>query len=92
MYLLGLLIIDKLFLRLINTFDFTNNLTIGIRATLIDIKVVNFIFLYFLGLVCIFFDVSIFCILAVLGFLLFFLVDVSNHREKFRKYCFFFPN
>ena len=41
MYLLGPLIIDQLFFESINTFDFTNNLAIGIRATLIDIEPVN---------------------------------------------------
>ena len=41
MYLLDPLIIDQLFLGSINTFDFTNNLAIGIRATLIDIELVN---------------------------------------------------
>ena len=44
MYLLGLLIIDQIFLGLINTLDFTNNLDIGIRATLIDFEAIKFFF------------------------------------------------
>ena len=44
MYLLSLLIIDKLFLGSINIFDFINNLVIGIRAILIDIEAVKYVF------------------------------------------------
>ena len=47
MYLLDLLIIDQLFFGSINTLDFINNLTIGIKAPLIDIEAVNFFFLIF---------------------------------------------
>ena len=49
MYLLGLSIIDQIFLGSINTFDFTNNLDIGIRATLIGFEAINFFFFVFLG-------------------------------------------
>ena len=49
MYLLSHLIINKLFLDSINTFDFINNLTIG--ATLINIEVFKFIFLNFFDLI-----------------------------------------
>ena len=51
MYLLSHLIIDKLFLDSITTFDFINNLAIGIRATLINIEVFKFIFLNFFDLI-----------------------------------------
>ena len=52
MYLLDHLIIDKLFLESINTLDFyKNNLVISIRATLIDIEAIEFVFLYFLDFV-----------------------------------------
>ena len=47
MYLLGLLIVDHLFLDLINTLDFTKYLIIGIRALLIDIEAVKFVFSIF---------------------------------------------
>ena len=51
MYLLGHLIIDKLFLGSINILIFyKNNLKIDIRATLIDIEAIEFVFLDFLGL------------------------------------------
>ena len=52
MYLLDLLISDQLFLKSINTLGFyKNNLAIGIKTTLIDIKAIKFIFLIFLGLI-----------------------------------------
>ena len=49
MYLLDILIVDQLFLKSINTFDFTKYiLVIDIKATLINIEAVKFAFLYFL--------------------------------------------
>ena len=66
-----------------------NNLIIGIKATLIDIEGVNFIFLYFLGLVLIFSFVPIFCIIAVPDFFSFFWL-MSPTIGKIPKISFFF--
>ena len=65
-----------------------NVLAIGVKAALIDIEVVNFIFLYFLGMDRIFSVVPSFCILVVPFFFLFFFV-VSNYKENFGKVVFF---
>ena len=42
------LIIDQLFLDLINTFDFINNLASSIRTILIDIKTIKFVYFIFM--------------------------------------------
>ena len=65
-----------------------NNLTICIKATLIDVEAVNFIFLYFLGLIRIFSVVPSFCILAVPGFV--FLLLMSQTIRKISKISFLF--
>ena len=87
MHLLGPLIIDQLFFLSINGFIFTNNLTIGIRITLIGIEVSNY-FSIFLGFVRIFPLICIswhFCTTPVPGFYLSIFVVMFNHGEIFEK-------
>ena len=47
MYLMDLLIVDQLFLGLKKILILQNNLSIGIKATLIGIEVFKLVFLYF---------------------------------------------